>query len=141
MKRSLQRLVRQRAQSQCEYCWLPQSYHPLPFHVDHIIAQQHHGSTISANLALACYDCNQYKGPNIASIDPDTADLTPLFHPRRDRWHEHFQWDGPALIGKTPIGRATVQLLRINEPIRVAHRRMLVALQVFPDAADEPTGP
>jgi hypothetical protein len=62
-----------RAQSRCEYCHLFSSDHPLPFHVDHIIARQHGGQTVLDNLALSCLHCNRHKGPNIAGIDSATG--------------------------------------------------------------------
>jgi hypothetical protein len=89
-------------------------------HVDHIIAEKHHGPTNSANLCWACFSCNLRKGPNIAGLDPLTGILTRLFHPRSDIWNEHFAWDGALLRGLTPIGRTTVDVLGINEPDSVA---------------------
>jgi len=59
--------------------------------------------------------------------DIKTGELAPLFHPRRHKWTRHFRWDGPKLIGKTPIGRVTIEILNINEPLRVELRRELVA--------------
>jgi hypothetical protein len=37
-----------------------------------------------------------------------------LFHPRTDVWTEHFEFDGPRIIGRTPIGRVTVHVLAMN---------------------------
>jgi 5-methylcytosine-specific restriction endonuclease McrA len=105
---------------------------PLPFEIDHIIARKHNGPTSSENLALACFSCNNHKGPNIAGIDPDTNHVTPLFHPRRDVWQEHFIWHGPELVGRTPVGRVTIAVLAINLPYRVALRRALMEEGVFP---------
>ncbi|HSS19497.1 MAG TPA: hypothetical protein VLL54_05435 [Pyrinomonadaceae bacterium] len=59
---------------------------------------------VSDNLALACIDCNLHKGPNLTGIDPNTGVITPLFHPRRDAWVEHFGWDGIYLVGSTGCG-------------------------------------
>ena len=61
MNQDLVRQVWQRARDRCEYCHLPASVYPLPFHVDHIIARQHGGLTIAGNLALACLYCNGTK--------------------------------------------------------------------------------
>jgi hypothetical protein len=98
----------------------------IPFEIDHIIAQQHGGRTLAGNLALACFYCNASKGPNIASRDPLTGKLVPLFHPRRHKWSYHFCWEGPYLVGKTAIGRATVRVLAINDPVAVALRESLI---------------
>jgi hypothetical protein len=86
------------------------------FHVDHIVARQHGGASSQENLALACMHCNRHKGPNIAGRDPETDEIVHLFHPRRDWSSDHFEWNGPDLIGKMQIGRATIQALAINEP-------------------------
>jgi 5-methylcytosine-specific restriction endonuclease McrA len=74
-------LVRRRAGYACEYCRLPERFSRLTFSVDHVIARQHRGPTIESNLALACGFCNRHKGPNIAGIDPQTKQMTRLFHP------------------------------------------------------------
>jgi hypothetical protein len=55
MERALERLVWQRAGGRCEYCRLSQEHHDLPFEIDHIIAEHHHGPTRAGNLCLACY--------------------------------------------------------------------------------------
>ena len=40
-----------------------------------------------------------------------------LFNPRKDRWFEHFIWsaDGYTISGITPIGRATIDRLDLND--------------------------
>lgn len=37
-----------------------------------------------------------------------------LFHLRLDLWTDHFAWEGARLVGLSPIGRVTVQVLAIN---------------------------
>jgi 5-methylcytosine-specific restriction endonuclease McrA len=126
LDKPLHDLVWSRAGARCEYCQLPQSCDPLPFQIDHIIAIQHAGPTSADNLALACFACNHHKGPNIAGFDPVAQQTVPLFHPRRDRWDDHFHWKGPELEGITPAGRVTVHVLAINLDFRVALRRTLI---------------
>ena len=104
---------------------MPRQCTPAPFHLDHIIARKHGGSSTMDNLAYACFHCNTHKGPNIASLDPFTGLLTPLFHPRLNRWTQHFVWQGPLLDGLTPAGRATVETLSLNQPLLVAVRQSL----------------
>lgn len=132
MDAALRKLVWDRAAGICEYCHMPADYDPLPFCMDHVIAQQHHGPTEEANLALSCYNCNSYKGPNIAGIDPDAGALTRLFHPRSDAWSEHFEWSGSLLLGSSPVARATIDVLNINDLARVEHRRLLIEAGAFP---------
>ena len=89
-------------------------------------------ATVAGNLALACFSCNNAKGPNIAGIDPVSKAIVRLFHPRLHKWSAHFRWDGPALNGRTPIGRTTIEVLEINLPRRLVLRRMLIEEGVFP---------
>jgi hypothetical protein len=46
--------------------------------------------------------------------DPESGALVRLFHPRRDRWEEHFERNGVVIVGRTATGRATVALLKMN---------------------------
>ena len=50
----------------------------------------------------------------MAGVDPSTGELVRLFHPRRDSWLEHFEWDGSELRGRTQVGRVTMQVLAMN---------------------------
>lgn len=94
---------------------------------------KHQGQTVSHNLALACLECNRYKGSDIAAIDPISGEITPLFNPRVQAWAEHFMLqDNARITGLTPTGRATVVLLRLNDPKRVIQRQILVATKRYP---------
>ena len=115
--------VRERAQNTCEYCRLHQDDSPLAaLHVEHIIPKIHGGGDTTDNLALACIDCNLHKGTNLTGIDPETNEITQLFHPRREAWEDHFEWQGIYLTGKTATGRTTIRLLNINSEDQVALR-------------------
>ena len=132
MDESIRQRVWERAGGGCEYCLMPQAYDELPFEIDHIIPRQHRGPTTLVNLALACFRCNRRRGPNLAGIDPKTNKIFRLFHPRRHKWARHFQWDGPFLVGRTPIGRATVDVLALNLPLRIRMRTQLMAEGIWP---------
>ena len=134
MDEALSALVWQRATAACEYCQLPQSLSSIPFEIDPIIARKHGGHTAADNLALSCFYCNSYKGPNIAGIDPRSGRITRLSHPRKDAWKSHFKWNGPILIGRTAVGRATIIVLAINHPDAVAVREALIEEGAFPPA-------
>jgi len=130
---SLSRLVRKRARDMCEYCGLPQASQEATFHVDHVRPTTALGTTTAENLALACVTCSLRKGARTEARDPRTRRLVPLFHPRQDRWSEHFRWTrGWRLVGQTPKGRATVVALGMNRPAIVAIRCTLAALGRFP---------
>lgn len=118
-------LVRNRAGLRCEYCRLHQNYSELVHHIEHIVARQHGGSDDPENLALACHRCNLHKGPNISGVDPRSGLIVPLFHPRRELWSDHFGFDGEWIVGATPTGRATVDVLQMNDSRR-RQLRMLI---------------
>jgi hypothetical protein len=134
MDEAIRQQVINRAGGVCEYCHLPQSAYPVPFEIDHIIAKQHRGKTILSNLALACLHCNGHKGPNISGLDPVSSrtKLVRLFNPRRHKWNYHFRLAGSYLLGNTPIGRATVAVLALNDPVMVALRQELIDQGLFP---------
>ena len=51
------------------------------------------------------------------------GELQRLFHPRTDRWAEHFVIEDGKVLGLSTIGKATVKLLNMNDPDRVELRR------------------
>lgn len=130
MDAALQQLVWQRARQRCEYCQVSADTALLPFQIDHIIAEKHGGLTMAENLALSCERCNSHKGPNIAGYLE--GHHVPLFSPRQDRWADHFEWAGPVLAGKTPVGKVTIEVLAINLPYRIALRAALMEEGIFP---------
>lgn len=132
MDHELKLAVRQRAGERCEYCHLPAVFFEAPAQTDHIIPQKHGGETISENLAFSCFFCNSYKGPNLSGIDPESREITRLFHPRRDAWSEHFAWNGAVLVGRTGVGRTTIAVLNINHPFHRALRQSLMEEGSFP---------
>jgi hypothetical protein len=115
-------LIRRRANDACEYCGLPQQASVIPHQIDHIIGRQHRGTDDIENLCLCCIRCNLKKGPNIASVDPITRLVSPLYHPRRHVWSEHFAIADATIIGLTAEGRTTVELLDMNHEERVRLR-------------------
>lgn len=126
MNRQLSEIVRQRALYRCEYCLLPEAAFPLPFQIDHVLAEKHGGKTVESNLALACAHCNNHKGPNIAGFDDVTGQVVRLFHPRMDVWEEHFRISGALIQGRTAVGRVTVAVLAMNDANRLLIRSALM---------------
>jgi hypothetical protein len=102
--------------------------------VDHLIPRSKGGGDDESNLWLACRDCNRSKGAQTAGVDPISGETVALFNPRTQRWAEHFQWssDGTRIIGRTLIGRATVEALRLNNRIAVDVRRNWVLVGWYP---------
>lgn len=123
---ALRRLTRERAGERCEYCLIPESATFFAHPIDHVIAEKHGGPTTAENLALSCALCNGFKGSDLASVDPATAAVVPLFHPRRDRWTNHFRLEDGRIEPLTPTGRVTARLLHFNDRDRVEERELLI---------------
>ena len=134
---SLKRQVIERAGGCCEYCRIHEDDSDTRFHIEHIIAITHGGKTILENLALSCSRCNWLKGSNIAGADPQTDEPTFLFHPRRHHWDDHFDIEDVQIIPKTPEGRVTEFILRLNESMRVEHRQLLIQFNHYPCQSNE----
>jgi len=117
---ALRKEVRERATRCCEY------------EPDHIIATKHGGESTIENLALACFDCNRFKGSNIASIDPYSGELTQLFDPRKQEWTEHFSIAGGRIGPRTAVGRVTEIVLKLNLQRRVEVREILASVGRYP---------
>lgn len=91
------------------------------------MARQHGGTGDTKNLALACAYCNRHKGPNLSGVDPQSSKVVRLFNPRTQSWGDHFAWNGAILSGLTPVGRATVRTLAVNDHDAVLIRELLMA--------------
>ena len=117
--------VARRAGNRCEYCLIHENDAGFPHQVDHVVSRKHGGTSAFDNLAYACILCNRYKGSDVASINPKTGEVVPLFHPRHDRWADHFRLDAGFIEPLTDPGSATVRLLRLNAAERLAERRLL----------------
>lgn len=126
--------IAQRAGFFCEYCHTPEDFSPDVFNVEHILSLFEGGSNDDENLALACGGCNNNKHIHSEWVDPLTGLSTPIFHPRKDNWSDHFSWsnDFTLLIGTTPVGRATIDLLQMNRQRLVNLRKALLSYRAHP---------
>lgn len=129
---ALRREVAQRAGHACEYCRVHENDTFFGCEIEHIISLKHGGVTESTNLAYACLFCNRHKGTDIAAIDRDTGELCRLFHPRHDRWSDHFAVEGTTIRPLTAVGRTTARLLMLNAADREIERAALIAAGRFP---------
>jgi len=118
----------------CAYCRTSVANTGQPMTVEHITPTSQGGNSMYDNLCFACRRCNEFKGTQTTAIDPLSGERVPLFHPRHDTWSEHFMWDetGTLLVGLTPIGRATILVLQMNNPLIVAVRRRWVSVGWHP---------
>lgn len=121
--------VIERANGICEYCYSQMAYSSDPFNAEHITPRSRDGVTALHNLALSCFGCNNKKWTHVTGLDSITQLSVPLYHPRRDRWADHFEWNATRtlLLGLTPIGRATIDRLDLNRLGVVNLRRVLYA--------------
>ncbi len=126
--------VEARANRRCEYCRAPQDICAYTFHIDHIVPRSNGGADAPANYALACFPCNNAKSDQTTGTDPEIGTELPLFHPRRQKWDEHFAFsrDYSRIKGRTPTGRATVERLKMNARLQVKARPLWVETGVWP---------
>ncbi|MGF1576501.1 MAG: HNH endonuclease [Cyanophyceae cyanobacterium] len=127
-------MTAQRANHRCEYCQAPEVVFNFPFEVEHIIPLSRQGSNNEANLALACRSCNLRKSNRISGVTAGSNTDVRFFHPRSDRWDDHFQphIDSGEIVGKTQIGTITVEYLEMNSSAQVAARQLWIRLGLFP---------
>lgn len=127
-------IVAERAGGRCEYCRCPAAYTPDPFAIEHIHPRVRGGTNQLSNLALSCQGCNNRKHTNTSALDPTSGQQVALYHPRTDRWQEHFAWseDGLLMVGLTPVGRATIAGLELNRSGVVNLRFALLAIGMHP---------
>ena len=118
----------------CEYCHAPEAVFIFPLEVEHIVLLSRSGDDTAANWALACRACNLYKATYLSGSDPESHMVVRLFHPREDRWEDHFQvaTTSGEIVGCTPIGRATVARLEMNSMAQVVARLQWMRLGLFP---------
>lgn len=115
-------------QRRCAYCQTSEANSGARMTYDHWIPQSQRGETIFENLSFACRQCNEFKGEKTSQKDPLTSEIVSLFHPRRQKWEDHFVWDsdGIHIIGLTSTGRATVIALKMNNPVILSARKRWV---------------
>jgi hypothetical protein len=92
----------------------------------------------SSNLALACPSCNLHKADRVSFLPNSSTVAVAFFNPRSYVWAEHFKWDDYTLIGKTEVGRVTIQALDLNHERRIKIRQAEQLFGLFPpDSANE----
>jgi 5-methylcytosine-specific restriction endonuclease McrA len=142
---SISRAVRERvriaARNRCGYYHAPQELVLGPLEIDHVLPEGQGGTSNEDNLWLACSVCNSHKAAKLMALDSTTQTVVPLFNPRLNRWNEHFRWDGDGAhaLGITPIGRATVVALHLNNHQSVEVRKAWNSYGCFPPPDDART--
>jgi hypothetical protein len=72
------------------------------------------------------------KSDRVKVRNPDLGDEVPHFHPRLQRWGEHFAWDGYYLRPLSAIAAATIATLDLNHPRRIRIRQAEELFGLFP---------
>ena len=127
-------VVARRGGHRCEYCRAPEAVFNFPFEVEHVVPSSRGGADDESNLCLACPACNVRKSDRLVARDELSGEEVPLFHPRQQRWSDHFRVDNESgeLEGTTPTGRATVASLDLNHPLQLTARLLWIRLRLFP---------
>ena len=113
---SLRRLVVVRADNLCEYCLIHHDHTFWGCEIEHIISEKHGGADREAdNLRVGVRLLQQLYRAVISLPCPTPGRLCRLFHPRLDRWSDHFELSGDVIRPLTEIAEATIRLLRIND--------------------------
>jgi len=128
------RTVIERARGCCEYCLSQMRFATESFSVEHILPRSRGGKTTVANLGLACFGCNGHKYTKIEAVDPVDGHRVSLYHPREQKWHDHFCWNEnyTVIVGLTAVGRATVEALQLNRDGLVNLRSVLYEMGEHP---------
>ena len=131
---AIRKAILQLSHGYCEYCILPSNFSTDFFHYEHIVPLSLDGKTELGNLARSCGICNINKRDKIQHIDPLSQQVMRLYHPRQDTWKEHFQWsdDDLHIVGISPIGRATIDLLKMNRIDAINLRKLLKMVDLHP---------
>jgi hypothetical protein len=134
----IKKKVKERAKHLCEYCKCPKSYAPGPFDIEHSIPLSKNGTSDLINLAYSCNGCNGFKYNKVEGIDPISGKSCFLFHPRKNKWVDHFTWsdDGLTILGITIIGRTTIKLLKLNRTELINIRQLLQLVGEHPPKED-----
>jgi hypothetical protein len=139
----LRERVTAQARHRCGYCLTAEAIVGTPMEIEHLIPESVGGLTEEDNLWLACSLCNEHKSNRIAGRDPVSGEWVRLFDPRRQVWTEHFCWSeqGDRVLGLTPTGRATADVLNLNRPSLVKARQLWVRVGWHPPSEETPTEP
>ena len=134
ISKGLRKKVIKRAKHICEYCLAIRSFSFHTFTIDHILPTSLGGNNDYDNLAYACQNCNSRKYNKCEGLDPFTSLKAPLYNPRLHNREDHFVWnkDFTIMIGISPIGRATVHILKINRQEAVNLRAILHSFGIHP---------
>jgi hypothetical protein len=127
-------LVARDADYQCGYCRAPQAALPYRLEIEHLLPSSLGGTNERGNLWLSCHKCNKLRSNRLQVVDPLTQQVVAIFNPRIDNWSDNFVWEGQGvyIVGRTPVGRATVAALRLNDGYHAAARSIWMVAGIYP---------
>jgi hypothetical protein len=137
----LRQKIAEQAGNRCGYCLGEQKYIFAPLEIDHLLPIAKGGTDLEENLWLACPLCNSYKGIQTHGIDHLTKKKTPLFNPRKQNWNRHFKIvNSIEIIGKTAVGRITINTLQINNHLAIIVRKNWLIAGWYPPKTEKSFG-
>jgi hypothetical protein len=96
---------------------------PLPFQIDHIVAENHGGETVADNLLQR----SEHRGDGFRLWSTDPA-VQSVAH----KWTDHFFFFQHArLEGRTEVGRVTIHVLAMNAEELLSFRTELLEAGVI----------
>jgi hypothetical protein len=106
----------------------------IPMVIEHIIPLVGRGSSTPDNLCLSCYRCNEFKRSRTEAADSIDGKPTVFFHPRLQRWSEHFPWreHRDTMDALTSRGYTTIEALRLDNDWVVQVRRLWMLVGLHP---------
>ena len=93
------------------------------------------GSATRERRTLKCGDAfvvMDSQPTDVAAIDTGTGEAIRLFHPRLQRWSDHFRIHGAMIESLTREGEVTARLLRFNHAGRIVERTILQSAGQYP---------
>jgi hypothetical protein len=104
--------------------------------IEHLLPTSLGGTDERSNLWLSCHKCNKLRSNRTSAADPLMQGMVALFNPRQDTWTDHFLWErgGLFIVGRTAIGRATVEALRLNDAYHQSARAVWITARIYPPA-------
>jgi len=135
---ALQAQVLADAGHRCGYCHSDEHLTGMALSTEHLLPRAAGGPTVRENLWRSCRAGNEHKGAQVQASDPETGDTVSLYNPRLQPWNVHFCWsrDGAQLLGRTAIGRASIEALQLNRTMLAAARRRWVLVGWHPPPDD-----
>lgn len=119
INKALRDQIRQRAAFACEYCGVSESDTGGLLTLDHFQPQSKGGSDQPENLIYCCNRCNSYKHNYFPSSNKEPS----LWNPTQsDKDLHFFELDNGQLKALTPIGKVTIDLLRLNRDSLIQYR-------------------